>query len=130
MTRILALAALLAAPLACRAQDVSAAQTRVLQQVGECLTAHLPADWREAEMYVTLKKAGAENGDARYTMIRSLSGGEVENFAPCADKQPAKTLVTEIRKLQPQDKRGWTAARFTVYREGRFDLTFDYPKKP
>jgi hypothetical protein len=129
MTRFLILAALLAAPLACRAENITADQSKVLQQIGECLVAGLPADWREAEMYVTLKKAGAETGDARYTMIRSLSGGQVENFLPCANKQPAKTFVTQIRKLQPQDKRGWTSARFTVYREGRFDLTFDYPKR-
>ena len=123
-------AALLAAPLAAHAQGASEAQAEVLEQIGQCLVAGLPADWREAEMYVTLKAAGAVNGDARYTMIRSLSGGQVENFLPCSDKQPAKTLVTEVRKLQAKDKRGWTSARFTVYREGKFDLTFGYPKQP
>jgi hypothetical protein len=123
------LAALLAAPLGAAAQGATEAQTALMQQIGECLFAGLPSDWREAEMYITLKKAGDETGDARYTMIRSLSGGQVENFVPCSDKQPAKTFAREIRKLQPQDKRGWNSARFTVYREGRFDLTFGYPKQ-
>jgi hypothetical protein len=122
--------ALLAWPPAARAQGASEAETKVLEQIGRCLVARLPPDWREAEMYVTLKKAGAETGEARYTMIRSLSGGQVENFLPCSDKQAAKTLVTEVRKLQAQGKRGWTSARFTVYREGKFDLTFGYPKEP
>jgi hypothetical protein len=129
MKRYLVLASMLAAPSAAFAQSANDAQTKLMQQIGECLFAGLPSDWREAEMYVTLKKAGAETGDARYTMIRSLSGGQVENFLPCRDKQPAKTFVAEIRKLQPQDKRGWTSARFTVHREGKFDLTFGYPKQ-
>jgi len=133
MTRILIPAVLAAALLAAApasAQTASDAETKLMQDIGRCLFAGLPPDWREAEMYVTLKKPGDQTGDARYTMIRSLSGGQVENFLPCSDKQPAKTFVSEIRKLQPADKRGWTSARFTIHREGKFDLTFDYPKKP
>ena len=129
MKRLLLLAFLLALPFAAAAQDASEAQTKVLQEIGNCLSKGLPPDWRQAEMFVTLRKPGDETGSARYTMIRSLSGGEIETFLPCSERNPAKTFVMEVRKHQAKDKRGWTSARFTIYREGKFDLTFDYPKQ-
>jgi hypothetical protein len=123
------LAAYLALPPGAGAQSASEAQTNVLQDIAQCLSKGLPPDWRQAEMFVTLGKPGDESGNARYTMIRNLSGGEVENFLPCSEHNPAKTFVGEMRKHQAKDKRGWTSARFIIYREGKFDLTFDYPKQ-
>jgi hypothetical protein len=131
MKRYLILAVLLAFPAlppGASAQNASEAQSTLIQEIGKCLFAGLPPDWRQTEMFVTLAKPGAEGGDARYTMIRSMSGGEIENFMPCTDPNPAKVFVTEIRKQQAKDKRGWTSARLIIYREGKFDLTFQYPK--
>ncbi|HEX7249469.1 MAG TPA: hypothetical protein VF262_03675 [Burkholderiales bacterium] len=129
MKRSLLLAVLATLPLCAAAQGAPEAQTKVLQDIAGCLSKGLPPDWRQAEMFVTLRKPGDETGSARYTMIRNLTGGEIENFLPCSDRNPAKMLVTEVRKHQAGDKRGWTRARFTIYREGKFDLTFDYPKR-
>jgi hypothetical protein len=129
MIRSLIVAALLALPSGAGAQSASEAPPKALQDIGDCLLKGLPPDWRQAEMFVTLRKPGDETGSARYTVIRSLSGGEIENFLPCSEANPAKTFVTEVRKHQAKDKRGWTSARFIIYREGRFDLTFDYPKQ-
>lgn len=128
MKRYLFITALLLAPLA-QAQDTSEAQTKLLQDIFKCLAAVLPSDWREAEMLVTLKHPGDDTGEARFTMIRRLTGGQIELFKPCADRQPARTLTVELRKMQPADKRGWTSARLSIQRDGKFDLTFDYPKK-
>ena len=123
------LAALLLAPAAAVAETATEAQTRILQDIFKCLAAGLPADWREAEMFVTLKKPGDVNGEVRFTLIRKLSGGQVELFRPCSDRQPARELTVELRKLQPAERRGWTSARLTYQREGKFDLNFEYPPK-
>ena len=128
MKRLIIIALLAAAPLAARAQQASEEETKLLHQIAECLAAGLPHDWRQAEMLVELKSAEAETGEARYLMMRNLSGGQLEPFRPCNERQAARDLVVEMRKLQPAEKRGWKGARFVVYRTGKFDLTFDYSK--
>lgn len=125
----LLLAALLLPAARASAETASEAQTRILEGIFKCLAAGLPPDWREAEMYVTLKKPGDVTGEARFTVIRKLSGGQVELFRPCSNRQPARELTVDLRKLQAEDRRGWTSARLTYQREGKFDLNFEYPKK-
>ena len=126
MRRLLIMALLLGAPLAGLAQKANEAQNRVLGEVAACLQAGLPPDWRSAEMVVDLKKPGAETGEVRYLMRRSLSGGQFEPFRPCDEKKAARALI-EVRKTQAADRRNWTSARFVIRNDGTYDLTFDYP---
>jgi hypothetical protein len=128
MKHLIIIALLAAAPFAARAQQASEEETRLLNEVAQCLAEGLPHDWRQAEMLIELKSPAAESGDVRYLMMRNLSGGQYETFTPCKERQPARDLVVEMRKLQPAEKRGWKGARFVVYREGKFDLTLDYSK--
>jgi hypothetical protein len=120
--------ALLLVPFAARAQQASEPETKVLEQIAECLAKGLPRDWRQAEMLVELKSPEAETGDVRYVMMRNLSGGQYETFTPCDAREAARMLVVEMRKLQPADRRGWKGARFVIQRGGKFDLTLDYSK--
>jgi hypothetical protein len=128
MKHLIIIALLAAAPFSVRAQQASEEETKLLNEIAQCLAVGLPHDWRQAEMLVELKSAEAETGDVRYLMMRNLSGGQYETFSPCADRQAARELVVGMRKLQPAEKRGWKGARFVVHRDGRFDLTFDYSK--
>jgi len=34
-----------------------------------------------------------------------------------------------MRGLQPPERRGWKSVRFVLHRDGKFDLTYDYPKQ-
>jgi hypothetical protein len=127
MRRLLIIALLAAAALPAHAQVASEDQNRIVGEIASCLLAGLPPDWREAEMVVELKEAGAETGDVRFNMRRRLSGGHYEPFRPCDEKKAARSLL-EVRKLQAADKRNWTTARLVIRDDETFDLTFDYPK--
>ena len=116
----------LALPVA--AQQATEAQTKVLLDIAKCLAAGLPDNWEQAEMLVELAKPGADTGNVRYLVRRSLSGGVFEPFRPCNERQAAQALVRDFRKLQKEDQRAWKGARFVVHRDGKFDLTFDYGK--
>jgi hypothetical protein len=102
-------------------------EMRVLGGIAQCLVAGLPQDWRQAEMKVELPAPGADGGEVSYLVTRTLAGGASEPFVPCDARQPARALV-EMRKLQAQERTGWNAARFTIHRDGKFDLKYDYPK--
>jgi hypothetical protein len=99
----------------------------MLTSIAKCMVAGLPQDWYQAQVTVTLDQPGGANGEGRYTFTRQLTRGEVEPFTPCGNLNPAKLLV-EARGLQPPEQRQWQSARFILHRDGKFDLTFDYPK--
>ncbi|MBV8031473.1 MAG: hypothetical protein JO035_08200 [Betaproteobacteria bacterium] len=111
------------------AQEATEAEKAALAEIAKCLVAGLPPDWRDAEMAVELPRQGSENGEVSYLFRRSLSGGEWETFTPCSRQAPARALV-ELRAQQPAERAAWTSARFTLHRDGTFDLHYDYPPKP
>ena len=115
------------APLA-HGQEVTAEQQEALTSIARCLIPGLPQDWYQATVVVTLDAPGSASGEGRYLFSRQFSRMESEPFTPCANLNPAKLLV-EMRALQPSDRRGWNVARFMLSRDGKFDLTYDYPKK-
>jgi hypothetical protein len=110
------------------AEQATDEQTKVLLDIAKCLAAGLPENWEQAEMLVELAEPGAETGNVRYLVRRTLSGGVFEPFRPCDERQAAQALVRDFRKLQKNDQRAWKGARFVVHRDGKFDLTFDYGK--
>ena len=118
---------IIAAPLA-RAQEASSKQTEVLTAVARCLLPGLPKDWYEARVTVTLEAPGAEKGEGRYAYSRQLTRADAEPFTPCTNLDPAKALI-DLRGLQEPERRGWSSTRFVLHRDGKFDLTYDYPKQ-
>jgi hypothetical protein len=123
----LALAPVLSPSRAQAQQPASEKETRLLGAIAQCLIEGLPGDWQRAQMTVELDSPGAPDGAVRYLFSRTLSRDQLEPFTPCDKRRPATTLV-ELRELQTQERRGWKTARFVVNRDGKFDLTYDYPK--
>ncbi len=116
------------APLLAQAQQASEQETEALGKIAQCLAAGLPGDWAQAEMTVDLKKADAQEGEARYLVRRKLSGGQYEPFRPCDYKAPARAM-TDLRKIQPPERAGWTSARLVMFPDGKFEVKYDYPGK-
>jgi hypothetical protein len=124
---LLAAAALLS-PSRARAQlQADAKETELLSAVAKCLVEGLPSDWQRAQMILELEAPGAQGGAVRYLFSRTLSRDHLEPFTPCDERQPATVLV-EIRSQQTQEHSGWKTVRFVINRDGKFDLTYDYPK--
>lgn len=93
----------------------------------ECMAPGLPGDWTEAVMVVELAKPGDETGSVQYLVARGGSAPPAEPFNPCDIRKPAMALI-EARRELPAARRGWTAARVTIYRDGKFGLKYDYPR--
>ena len=114
------------APLAAAGQQPSEQETDVVTGIAQCLVAGLPQDWQRAEMTVLLPRSGAQGGEVTYRMTRA-EAGKSEPFRPCDDQKPAQALV-EMRRLQSPELAAWSSARLVIYREGKFDLKYDYPE--
>jgi hypothetical protein len=126
--RYLICAVLALAPLLVQAQEATPEETEALGKIAQCLAAGLPADWAQAEMTVELRTPAAAEGEARYLVRRKLSGGQYEPFRPCDYKVPARAM-TDLRKIQPPERAGWTSARLVMFPDGKFEVKYEYPKK-
>ena len=127
MRTLLLAVALTLLPSLAFAQKATPKQEEILLEIAKCLAAGLPENWEQAEMLVELEKPGAEKGNVRYLVRRKLSGGQYEPFRPCDERKAAQALVKDFRPLQSAQQRNWRGARLVVHRDGKFDLTFDYP---
>ena len=125
MRHLLIIGLLVAAPLA--EAQVPPEQNEILTAMARCMLAGLPPDWYEARVVVTLDEPGAASGSGRYEYARQLTRDEWVPFTPCASANPARTLAG-MRGFLAEDRRNWSAARFVLHRDGKFDLTYDYPK--
>src|SRR3954453_13017324 len=121
------LAVVLLAPLLASAQVASKKETSAVQSIVECLVEGLPEDCTRDEMIVELAKPGAETGDVHYLVARKEADDKLEPFTPCDVRKPARTLL-EARKAQTAKRRGWTAAKLLLQRDGKFGITYEYPK--
>jgi hypothetical protein len=121
-------AAALLSPSWARAQQASEQETELLGVIAKCLIEGLPSDWQRAQMIVELEAPGASGGAVSYLFSRTLSRDRLEPFTPCDERRPA-AVMADIRALQTPERSGWKTARFVLNRDGKFDLTYDYPKK-
>jgi hypothetical protein len=126
--RLLLAAVALAAPALLAAQEASRKETAAVQSMLECLVQGLPEDWQRAEVTVELPKPGAETGDVEYVVVRSGAEDKPEAFTPCDVRKPPRTLL-DTRKTQAPARRGWTRAQLVLQRDGKFGITYHYPKK-
>jgi len=126
--RLLLAALALAAPAVLCAQEASKKETAAVQSMLACLIQGLPEDWQRAEVTVELAKPGAATGDVAYLVSRTGAEDKPEPFTPCDVRKPPRTLL-DARKTQAPGRRGWTRAQLVLQRDGKFGITYEYPKK-
>jgi len=102
-------------------------EASAVTSIVECLAPGLPEDWTEAVMVIQLDKPLESTGAVQYLFSREAGKAPDERFIPCDVRRPAVELI-DARKLQPAAQRGWTGARLTVHRDGKFNLKYEYPK--
>jgi hypothetical protein len=108
------------------AQTASTAEAELVQQLAPCLVQGVPGNWERIYMVMELPEAGAPSGRVRYLVTRD-SAPDPAPYTPCDRQKPAQLLM-DSRKDQSPERRGWTGARLTIHRNGRFDLNYDYPR--
>ena len=124
----LAAASLAAAAQAPAGKAATKSESDAVTSIVECMVPGLPEDWKEAVMVIELAKPGDETGAVQYLVARGRSAVPEERFTPCDVRKPAMALI-EARRQQQAALRGWTGARLTIQRDGKFSLKYEYPKK-
>ena len=124
----LAAASLGAAAQAPAGKGASKSEADAVSSIIECMAPGLTEDWTQVVMVVQLDKPGDATGAVQYLVARGKATAPEERFTPCDVRKPALALIG-IRQQQQASLRGWTGARLTILRDGRFSLKYEYPPK-
>lgn len=107
-------------------QEPSAHEQQAIKDVYACLAPGLPEGWSIVRVTVALSAPGASTGDVEYLASKGGAEDPGAPFPPC-DLQRTPNIVLSLRDRQPEDRRGWYRVRITLFADGHFALTYDYP---
>ena len=99
----------------------------VVQDIADCMLETLPADWVVARVEVTELSRGGKAREFEAVYVYVGPDGKDKLFTPCDLRTPAVNIYQLNRALEPA-KRQWKKASLFIYREGKFDLKYDYDK--
>jgi hypothetical protein len=102
---------------------------KVLEEIFRCLAAGLSEDWKRAWIEVREIERTVQGTLRRYEASFLASNREDDRsgdpVVPCAS-EPVIEGITELNRYLPEPQRRWTAATFTFFRDGRFEVKYDY----
>ena len=127
--------AALFATLALAASGAAQAQLRytdeqIVVAISNCLTENAPSDWQI--LTFTLDEAPAVAGRQKpaageHKVVVGAESNPPQDLKPCRPDYVPKAVNT-FRENQDEKARRWTGITVTVHRDGRFSVTYRYPK--
>ena len=104
------------------------ASDSVLQDIANCMLVGLPQGWRTAQVQVIELFYDGKKREFEAKYAYTAGDGKLVAYIPCDAREPAVNVYKLNGALEP-DKRDWSRATLTLSSEGKFDLTYEYPKK-
>ncbi len=106
------------------------ADEQIVALISNCLTENAPRDWQT--LTFTLDEAPAAAGKQKppaveHKVVVGAEGNPPRNLKPCRPDYVEKAVNT-FRENQDEKARNWTGITITVHRDGRYSVTYRYPK--
>lgn len=104
-------------------------QAKILQEVFDCISGELPADWRAAWVNVLEvgrsadRKTRSFEANMRYTNKEGDYDGEP--LKPC-DSAKVIQAVGDLNEFLKPEERAWTVAQLIFLSDGKFEIRYDY----
>lgn len=111
------------------AKEEESPQERVVGRIFRCIAEGLPQDWKRAwieirelerTLYATVRKY-----EARFRFATSDTDTAGQPLVPCGTEEVVES-VADLNGFLPEEQRRWTGATFAFYRDGRFEVKYDY----
>lgn len=111
------------------AKEEASAQERILGRIFRCIAEGLPQDWKRAwieirelerTLYATVRKY-----EATFRFATADDDAAGRPLVPCGTEEVVES-VTDLNVFLPEEQRRWTGATFAFYRDGRFEVKYDY----
>ena len=107
---------------------------KIVEEIMNCLAEGLPPDWKRA--WFIIREAERDKSGKERVYIGRFFVATDENDRKGKPLQTCgpNRIVTAVGKLNeylPANQQRWTGATFNFYRDGRFDVAYDFtPPKP
>lgn len=111
------------------AKEEQSPQERIVGRIFRCIAEGLPQDWQRAwieireierTLYATVRKY-----EASFRFATSETDAAGRPLVPCGSEEVVES-VAELNGFLPEEQRRWTGATFAFYRDGRFEVRYDY----
>jgi len=102
----------------------------IVVAISNCLIENAPSDWQA--VIFTRDEAPAAPGKQKpatiqHQVVVGAESNPPQDLKPCRPDYVAKAVNT-FRENQDEKARSWTGITVTVHRDGRFSVTYRYPK--
>ena len=102
----------------------------IVSSIGRCLNENAPENWQALIFKLDRLPAVAGGQPSVATEHKVIVGAEnspPQDLKPCRPDY-AEQAVETFRETQDEKARGWTGVTITLNRDGRYSITFRYPK--
>jgi len=104
-------------------------QTKIVQDVFDCLSGGLAAGWKTAWVNVLeigrSKDGKSRNYEANMRFTTKDNDFEGEPLRPCDSARVIKS-VGDLNEFLKPEARAWTAAQLVITSDGKFEIIYDY----
>ena len=111
-----------------------APDSKIMQQIFNCIAEGLPQDWKKAWFVITETRRNADGSARRFRasffVATSVTDRKGKPLRPCGS-EPVIEGVRALTDLLPEEQRRWTEATLSFTNDGKFEAKFDVtPRKP
>ena len=102
----------------------------IVAAISNCLIENAPGDWQALVFMMDEAPvvAGKQKGPAvEHKVVVGAESNPQQNLKPCRPDYVQNAART-FRENQDEKAGSWTGITVTVYRDGRFSVTYRYPK--
>ncbi len=111
------------------------AQTRftdaeIVGAIGKCLSENAPENWQAIIFrldQVPATAGGQPSAVIEHKVVVGPEGSPAQDVKPCRPDYAQKAVET-FRESQDEKARRWTGVTINLSRDGRYSLTYRYPK--
>ena len=107
---------------------------KIVEDIMACLAEGLPPDWKHAWFIVREAERDKTGKERIYIARFFVATDEADRKGKPLQTCGANQIVTAVGKLNeylPANQQRWTGATFNFYRDGRFEVAYDFtPPKP
>jgi len=104
-------------------------QERIVGRIFRCIAEGLPQDWQRAWIEIReierTRYATVRKYEATFRVATSETDTTGRPLVPCGSEEVVES-VAELNGFLPEEQRRWTGATFAFYRDGRFEVKYDY----